>query len=256
MLDLRKERNFEKYIMYITEPQKSLESWVENYVSDYCMKRNSEGKSILGIEANDIFIYKVTQLIECVKKKQGNNEISFEVWLKKFNKAAEEIISLSDTLFNMFDMKEVEVKDMNYFRTEIIKSLETLKTSQETVLDNWNLKELNSVNKPPHTLICDSILGCMMQCPMCYVICSCTIEHPGKKHTAPRHYPQALSGMHNSKTKKLDLESCNELMLSDRSFGCPDSGMKYVKYKNYKSVNKYYASWSIAADNSLEPSLY
>ncbi|CAL4149071.1 unnamed protein product, partial [Meganyctiphanes norvegica] len=196
MQDLRNEGSFDKYITYIREPQRSLESWVEKYVFDYCKKIDLNGKNILGNEANEIFRNKVTQLIECVKKESGKGKILFEDWLQKFNKAAEEVISHSDTLFNIFDMKEVEVKDIKYFKKELIKSLEDLKTSQKKILDDWKLKELTSVNKQPHMLICDNILGCMKQCPFCKIICSCTIEHPGKDHTAPSHYPTGLMGSH------------------------------------------------------------
>ncbi|CAL4065531.1 unnamed protein product, partial [Meganyctiphanes norvegica] len=256
MLDLRKEQNFDLYITYIREPQKSLESWVEKYVSDYCMKRDLNSKNIIGKEANEIFRNKVTQLINCVKKTSERNEILIEDWLQQFNTAAEEIISLSETLFNVFDLNEVEVKDIICFKTELVKSLKALITSQEIVLDNWELKEFNGVTKQPHKLICNSILGCMKQCPLCKVICSCTIEHPGKDHTAPRHYPQGLRGTYRKGTKEFELRSCNELMASDGSFRTMATHRKSHKYKEYKSVNDYYASWSIAADTSLEASLY
>ncbi|CAL4101843.1 unnamed protein product [Meganyctiphanes norvegica] len=292
LMDLRKENIFDKYIMYIEHPNKAFKIWIEKYVYDYCMEVDVNGKSMLGKKANEIFKNKlteligcvqqtlehlesnahqlkkcsqqissnsetkITKLIECVPQASENSDLTFQDWINKFKDAAKEIIPLSNTLHNIFDMKAVEVKDINFFGKEFIKGLESLITSQEKILDNWELTELNNVNKQPHMLICDSILGCMKQCPFCKVFCSCTIEHPGKEHTAPRHYPKGLKGIYWDTNKELSLESCNVDVASDRTFQNEATGQRWHKYKEYKSVNDSYASWNIAADTSLEASLY
>ncbi|CAL4205251.1 unnamed protein product, partial [Meganyctiphanes norvegica] len=97
---------------------------------------------------------------------------------------------------------------------------------------------------------------CMAQCPLCGVICSRTIAHPGEDHTAPSHYIRGLQGGYTSDTKELWLESCNEKVAGNEHFRNTKTDMKIVKYKDYRSVNDSYASWSIVADTSHGHSLY
>ncbi|CAL4083866.1 unnamed protein product [Meganyctiphanes norvegica] len=256
MLDMRKKGNFDDFLMYIREPHKALKSWVEKYVSDYCMERDSDDKSLIGKKANEMFRNNVLQVIECVKEASESNEITFEDWLQRFNNTAEEIISISDNLFDHFGRKEVQVMDINYFTTELIKSLDDLKISEEKVLDGWELKELKTVTKQPHVLISESLLGCTAVCPFCKIMCSQQTDiHPGTDHTAPSHFPGAIWGVYDPNTKELDLPTCNEVVASDDTFRNRATEMMPVKYKDYRSMEAY-ASWSIAADTSLEANLY
>ncbi|CAL4103638.1 unnamed protein product [Meganyctiphanes norvegica] len=221
MLDMRKKGNIDDFIMYIREPQKALKSWAEKYVSDHCMKRDLNGKSLIGKKANELFRNKVTEVIECVKEASKSNEITFEDWLQLFNNAADEIISISDTLFDDFDMQELQVMDINYFTTYLIKSLDDLKSSQEKILDDWELNHLKAVSKPPHVLISERLLGCTAQCPLCGVMCSqaTAAHHPGTDHTALHsHYPRGLRGGYDSDTKELRLTTCNEEVAGDGTF--------------------------------------
>ncbi|CAL4066841.1 unnamed protein product, partial [Meganyctiphanes norvegica] len=291
LVDLRKVKDFNEYIIFINQPDRAFMRWIEKYVSDYCMEMDANGKSMLGREANETFKNKVTELIacvqqalenserklpefirhtqtsessdcqltelnECIPMRSENLEISFQVWISKFKDLAKEIIPLSNTLHNIFDMKAVEVKDVHFFVKEFIKMLNDLKKNQENKLYNMNLEDVKHVDKPPHKLISDLILGCMKYCPFCGVICSSTINHPGKDHTAPRHYPGGIMGCHDRQTKVLSLKSCNELVATIGNFRNEFTNWKSVNYKEYRMVNENYASWSIAADTSLEASLY
>ncbi|CAL4172037.1 unnamed protein product, partial [Meganyctiphanes norvegica] len=255
MYDLKIERSFKYYIEYIENTANSLESWVEKYVQNYCSKEKNY-QTMLGAEANKIFNNKVESLIMCIDEVLVNSTIKFKEWLKEFNNNAKNIIPLTDTFLNLFGMAEVEVKDIEYFKIEIKKNLRRLQQSYGNILNAWGVQELDSLKEKPYKMISKTLLGCKKQCPFCNVICSWTLDHPGKKHKAERHYPAGIAGFCWPKSKELILDSCNENIASDKYFRCAHTNFKNVKYKEYKSVNNYYRSWIIESDVSYEATAY
>ncbi|CAL4072486.1 unnamed protein product, partial [Meganyctiphanes norvegica] len=251
MYDLKKENNFTYYIKYIRDTETSLKSWIEKYVNNYCTEYTND-QSMIGREANNIFQNKVEGLIKCIENVPIKGRTDFPIWLNGFKNAAKDIIPFTNTFSNLFGMKEVEVGDINNLKDELTNYLKEIKRNQETTLSAWGINETNQLKDKPHLSISKDILGCMKQCPLCKVTCSWTIHHPGKDHHATRHYPQGISGYHWVKSNELMIESCNENVFAGERFRNTATNNEWVNYKDYRSVNDYYKSWTIAADASLD----
>ncbi|CAL4126165.1 unnamed protein product, partial [Meganyctiphanes norvegica] len=258
MEDLGTMRHFEKYLQYLDNPNISMESWLEVYVGNYCSKINEDGNNNLGNAANELLRNTVMSLINCVKevKASGNtNCISFQVWLQKYNSIAKRIVPLSDTLFSFLDLQQIE--DIDNFEELIMQGLQNIQNKLEKVFSTWSLEDLGGLDENPHMLIAKNILGCQAQCPFCNTICINTIaDHAGASHSAPLHHPQCFTGYRDIDSQILVLDSCNVDVAGDRSFRCFETCYKSHKYKEYRTVNEYFASWNISPDTSLEASAY
>ncbi|CAL4193736.1 unnamed protein product, partial [Meganyctiphanes norvegica] len=256
MEDLFEKRDFGMYIRFINDTNTAMESWIKMYVSDYCFEIVESGKNRLEKQANEILEDSIEALIKCVKKNSlSTKDISFQVWLQNFYNCAQGIVPFSETVFDLFDMKEVEVTDFIQFEKKVIKNLEEVQKSHERIFRTGNLESLNSLVEKPHISLAKNILGCTKRCPLCYVTCIKTSDHPGE-HSAPYHYPLGVAGYHDEKTKELMMETCNVLCAGELSFRNYDTYHKWYKYKDYRSVDEYYKSWNIAPNTSLEASLY
>ncbi|CAL4145484.1 unnamed protein product, partial [Meganyctiphanes norvegica] len=258
MEDLGRKRKFEKYVHFINDPNASMESWLKVYVSDYCKILDGNGNSNLVKATNEILRNTVSALVSCVnevKTSVNTNGISFQIWLQKYHYIAKRIIPLSDTLFNILDFQQL--KDIDYFEEMIILGLTNIKKNLYFFFSTWTMKELDNLDEKPHMLIAKNIMGCTKQCPFCKTICTNTIaDHAGSSHSAPLHQPQGIAGYRDIDTKRLVLNSCNVDVSGDWRFKCCDTEYEWHSYKEYKTVNDYYASWSISPDTSLEASAY
>ncbi|CAL4127175.1 unnamed protein product, partial [Meganyctiphanes norvegica] len=256
MEDLFEKKDFGMYIRFINDTNTAMESWIEMYVLDYCMETEERGKNRLEKQANEILEAKVEALTKCVNKmSKTTKNISFQVWLQNFFKCAQEIVPFSETVFNIFYMKEVEVTNFIEFEKKLIENLEKVKKNLASIFRTGNLEALNSLDEKPHISIAKNILGCTKRCPLCYVICIKASDHPGE-HSAPYHYPLGVAGVHDEKTKELVLETCNVLSVGELNFRNYDTHHKWHKYKDYRSVVEYYKSWNIVPVSSLQASLY
>ena len=258
MKDLGKLKSFDKYIDFINDPNTSMKNWLKEYICIYCLYINANGNSKLGNAAIEILRNTISILINCVKEVKvsvNSNGISFQTWLQKYHCIAKRIIPLSDKLFNIFETQQV--KNIEYFEEMIILGITSIQTNLEQIFSTWGFAEFDGLDESPHEMIAKNILGCTKQCPFCKTICLNTIaDHSGVSHSAPLHQPQGIGGYRDVDTERLVLNSCNVDVVGDRRFRCPATEWEWHNYKEYKTVNNYYVSWSISPDASLEASAY
>lgn len=235
-----------------------MEEWLKVYICNYCFDTDVNGNSNLGNAAKEILGITISTLVNCVKQVKDlvdTNNISFQMWLKKYHCIVKRIIPLSDTLFNILETHQI--KNIEDFEEMITLDLIDMKTELEQIFSTWGSAELDSLDENPHKMIAKNILGCTAQCPFCKTICLNTIaDHSGVSHSAPLHQPNGIAGTRNHDTQRLGLNSCNVNVAGKNRFYNQATGNQWVAYKDYKTVNNYYASWSISPDASLEASAY
>ncbi|MDB9519885.1 hypothetical protein PN466_23350 [Roseofilum reptotaenium CS-1145] len=108
------------------------------------------------------------------------------------------------------------------------------------------------------------IIGCVESCPFCGAICIHGVDGHDIDHETPFHRPKGVGGYYRESGPdqgKLVIETCSQVVASDGRFQDDATRAKYgderyVPYKDYRTVNDYYASWKINGDLSLEADSY
>ncbi|XP_078736052.1 interferon-induced very large GTPase 1-like [Lampetra fluviatilis] len=114
---------------------------------------------------------------------------------------------------------------------------------------------LSRLTVQPHIELYKSLAGCEKQCPFCGVPCD---QGGGghKQHCAELHYPQGLNGIRIILNNKLAAEVCTTDVAGNEKFKSAATNYQPVPYKEYRTINDYFASWSIQPDTSLEATTF
>ena len=121
----------------------------------------------------------------------------------------------------------------------IMKTNEVSTDITKTQQDGIKKKAINDVNN--HLFLCTKL------CPLCQAPCNETHSEGDGQHSSGCHRPQGIATYVERGNDEFVTLCCNDLIKSDQTFSNPYTYRKRIAYKDYKSVNNYYASWSIKA---------
>ncbi|XP_032802471.2 interferon-induced very large GTPase 1-like [Petromyzon marinus] len=121
---------------------------------------------------------------------------------------------------------------------------------------------LDKLTVRPHEELFKLLAGCGNTCPLCKAPCD-QGGRDHREHQAILHYPQGLCGQTWNPPDKLSVDVCTTsvskrvlFFFKVNRFANMDTKGKYVRYTDYRTVNKYYASWNIPEDLKLEAPLF
>ena len=256
LIDLGTERDFQKFITYLTDIKQSLRDWINHYTVEYCNKAVSSEDTQIQVLAKK----KVSQLISFLELKVDNIVMEDTVaskWLATFCEdvgVRRELGPLQlDTNYLLPNMKlTLDLKNFRYqMHNELSKLEKRLHSSFGKVI--CNKEEMEKWQEEPYNLL-KSLCGCTEQCPFCAEQCDLG-EHSDTivKHTVAQHRPQCVSGWHKITTNVLVVKICPSNVAGKGAFRNKDTNFEDYPYAKYR--NKY-PDWHIPPDRAARDSMY
>ena len=248
LIDLGTERDFRKFMIYLTDIKQSLKDWIEHYTIEFCNKESSDGTQLQVLAKQE-----VSQIILFLERKVDRaKEVVASKWLSTFCEDVEvrrKLGRLVDTNDLLPEMKlTLDLKNFKkQMQCELCKLEKKLHSSFGKV--KCDEEEMAKWQENPHNLL-KSISGCTEQCPFCGEQCDLG-EHSGTtvKHTVAQHRPQCTIGFH-SNSKILILDICPTMVSGKRNFDTNHESCPYAKYRDI------YPNWHIPPDPAAQDSLY
>ena len=251
--DLAIKNTFKLYSTYLRDIRSCFEWWAALYVEDFCMENY---KTNLLETARPIIHRILNQVIEAAKKIQTG--VVIQLWLTQFHGKLSKIIKLN--LNEILDIIEANPNHSKTISQFFVKELtEGLKKEEQILLKKITdpkskFATITKWNKSPHIILCDSLIGCIEQCPFCGEQCEltdCNHSKAGKDHYIDIHRPECLGRYTWIESNELVFESCSELVESTASFKNKDTNENLVAYKMYRTI---YDKWTISNDKpSITP---
>ncbi len=252
LIQLGQEGKFESYISYLENPVEFLRKKLMESIENFCLKyAKTSVNLLLNNEAekieNQVFMAISTATDKLTKS--GNNTLTF--WIQRF---VEDCSTLEITK-EMFAVAAIddELQDIGVFvgkvREHVAQFIRSLINRELdcAAMDKWN--------PSPHDQLFTSMFGCQNYCPFCKALCDQTVENHAGSHATRIHRPNCLNGFRCAQTGILVSDICTTLVAGKRTFLNAETSNGPHPYKDYKSVNEYYHSWSIPPD-SFEASNY
>ncbi|XP_073331714.1 up-regulator of cell proliferation-like [Pagrus major] len=246
LLDLLSCQDFEKYWSYIC----SYEEYANKWIHDRIVGHFSNESKMFDFEDEHLksIITSINIAINKAKtEKSGNLKTFVENVCQKLG---DKLVISQDALGAFMILNNADQEQFAHWLTECVKDMEQAlrKKFKETSIQ----MKLKSLHVNPQRELLSQMIGCGKQCPFCKAPC----EAGGKEHTEHHtslHRPKGLGRFRWDGTKKLVIDICSSLLISDKLFCCNDTNGEYHPYKRYREI---YPNWSIPPDASLQASDY
>ena len=251
LIQLGEEGKFESYIPYLKNPVNFLRSKLMESIENHCLKEEPSITLLLEKEARKIKD-KVFAAVSAANKqtKTGSEKLTF--WIQRFVENCP-TLEITKEMFAVAaiddDLKEIDVFEAKV-RENVTQFLESLikRGVDRATIRKWN--------PSPHDYLFTSMFGCQNCCPICKALCDRTVQNHAGSHSTKIHRPQGLTGYRYITTDILDTSICTKDVAGEGKFRNLDTSGEWHQYKDYRSVNDYYKSWTIPPDPSFEASTY
>ncbi|XP_075910493.1 interferon-induced very large GTPase 1-like isoform X2 [Petromyzon marinus] len=260
-LHLLDEDNFETHYRYINKYADFTKEWIMAEVINHCQRENGSHSQMYHLSSAIL-----SNLINEVKKSVDfvTKTITTPTTLLEFADSLGEcllkhIIINKDVIDVVGSLSFKDKESVKQFSEELKSSLDS---AEEEMLQGFSVASdteceawLSRLSVQPHIELYKSLAGCEKQCPFCRVPCD---QGGGghETHSAELHYPQGLNGVSIITNDKLVAEVCTTDVAGNRDFKSSATNDQWVPYKEYRTINDYFASWSIQPDTSLEATTF
>ncbi|XP_061403488.1 LOW QUALITY PROTEIN: interferon-induced very large GTPase 1-like [Lethenteron reissneri] len=249
LIHLAEKEMFEEFNEYIQKPQQYFVKYITERVEEYCSakennKINKILKSCLELQKK-LVVNVIADATTAVQTNKGDASS----WLDEFSKRLDHKFNFPRHGLVIADYKDIN--DIAYLTDELTKAMETMVTQLNTQYSTASLRDLEHVRNKPHDMLCEQMSGCWAQCPFCDSLCTNTILNHAEDHCTPIHRPQAVTGWSWHETNFFCTDICTSLVASDILYVLPDG--KIMPYKDYRTIGREHASWSITPDLTVQP---
>ncbi|XP_061435514.1 interferon-induced very large GTPase 1-like isoform X3 [Lethenteron reissneri] len=255
------EDDFENYYRYIDKYADFTKEWIMAQVIKHCQSKNGSHSQMYHLSSTIL-----SNLIEKVKKSVDSvtKTITTPTTLLKFADSLGEcllkhIIINKDFIDILGSLSFRDKESVKQFSEELKSSLDS---AEEEMLQGFSVTSdaeceawLSRLPVQPHIELYKSLAGCEKQCPFCGVPCD---QGGGGHvtHSAELHYSQGLNGVSLITNDKLVAEVCTTSVAGNGAYNSSATDGQWVPYKEYRTINYYFASWSIQPDTSLEATTF
>jgi len=254
LLDLESKRSFADYIIYLTDMEASLHTWIVKYTLEYCCASTESGQSRLEQLANAELSAKFDLVIGAasdVTRSLPENK-TLRCWLTKFHKLLKGLFHL-----NLKEIHQIlgllkagnavdEKTNFEFFKTELINQLQAAKEEVRGTFKSLP-GQMATWRITPYDILTTEMIGCCEQCPFCKAKCEyMNPDHPGK-HRVSIHCPECLAGYRSKGTNEMVLDLCTSKVESEGFFSNIDTHNKQCPYKKYRTI---YKNWEIKPNSS------
>ena len=252
LIELGEECKFDPYVPYLKNPVEFLKHKLIESVENYCLNKSPTSVNLLLESKTKKIKEKLFAAISTASRQTRSGSEKLTFWIQRF---VESCCTLEITK-EMFAVAAIieDLKDIDVFedklRIDVEEFLESLikRGVDQATIRKWN--------PSPQDCLFTSMFGCQSCCPFCNALCDQTVEGHEVSHSTRIHRPQGLNGYRYDNTKILFHNICTTDVASNRRFHNLATSGELHPYKNYQSVNDYYASWVIPPDPSFEASTY
>ncbi|XP_034534513.1 up-regulator of cell proliferation-like [Notolabrus celidotus] len=245
LLDLLKKDNFEDYLSYISSYQQYVKKWILNE-----MDKLLTNESVSEFEDKHLRS-SIKSINDAVYKAQEKKKGNLQGFIKHIRQElGEKLVISEDSLGPFRILNNVNQEQFAQELTECVKDMEE-DLKEEFKITNIRTK-LTNLDVNPQNELFKKLVGCGKLCPFCKAPC----EAEATKHTEHKtsfHRPQGLDCYRCDGTKKLVIDICTSLVISNNRFRCRDTNDKWHPFKEYTKI---YKEWKIAPDTSLQDSDY
>ncbi|MBN3292670.1 GVIN1 GTPase, partial [Polypterus senegalus] len=248
LLALVKERNFDKFMLYIRSPKEHFAEFIKTRVKEYFAQRNEEILFIFRHRIHQIKVSVCTAFLKSVKNSENEN-IQISAWLDRFCSALGDKIVFSKS--NMRGYDSDTILDVRFFKERITTLLETVAADLMSEFNDLDSLDRTAFRRQTHDILTEQLSGCWVQCPFCLATCESTIPNHGGQHSVRFHRPKVLWGGHWQKTDHFVTDNCSTIVQSNCQFLNHED--KYIPYKQYHLGGPRYASWSITPEREFQP---
>ena len=258
--------DFDKCNDYIRDPKTFVNKWIDDTVN----KRLWEGEQrcfyvTCGSERLDKLYEDILASMKKAKDKVRENvesDIPINIWLKEFEQALPEYISIQYATLRQVD--NFSINSIDSFQSSVEEHLKQKIGEWKDALQN-KPKELVKWDKhTPTQQIFEKLWGCHAECPFCSE--PCQYNDPNhtdvRKHSCIQHRPESFAqfaGNWNSLGENLNLKICSHLVCTTQKFLCPrvdcpgrekPDTWRYRHEHPYNEYRKYYPDWDIVPDRA------
>uniref|UniRef100_UPI00398E8580 up-regulator of cell proliferation-like n=1 Tax=Pristiophorus japonicus TaxID=55135 RepID=UPI00398E8580 len=250
LLELLEQHRVQNYKAYITDYEEFAKQWIRKRI----IRNYTDKSKIVGI---------VTKIIQALIRKT-KSAIEQAAATDKQN-VSEFLTEFCDILKDDFviDKRGLEIirfqnaAKASEFAADVVAALDDVELNLVSGFNNvCDIEEiLTRLPMQPDEEIFCQVLGCGKMCPLCGAPC----ERGGsghKEHFAATHRPKGLYRFRYHSSQKLVATVCTSSVASDALFRCAATQYEYHPYKDYRSVNGYFASWDIPPDTSIQAASY
>lgn len=254
LTDLANEDEFLEYMKFVDNTNEFLRTRLKKYTHEYLFDTDKKFTTLAVNRYNSIFA-NVSKNLQSMRKvlEQPNVDPNIEDWTQSF------IIAMKNTIPVTQEVMKDVIKDSTKEDFDLKVFDEFLMQRFDKVEDNLNtfytdvVRLDESMEQQVVQQLAGSVLGCSKQCPFCRVSCALTVNDHDVDCSSPQHYPKGVAGYHWTMNKKLAIDTCTTAVASDLTFRNIDTKYKGIPFKDYK---KFYKTWKIQGDKSLDASLY
>uniref|UniRef100_A0A669B5Z5 VLIG-type G domain-containing protein n=1 Tax=Oreochromis niloticus TaxID=8128 RepID=A0A669B5Z5_ORENI len=244
LLDLLSKAYFKNYLSYICSYEKYVKTWIHNKIVEHfstvskisefedrrlqsCMKSINDAINKAKTRNTDS---ELGRFVEDICKELGNK-----------------LVISQDALGAFMILNNADKEQFAHWLTECVKDMaQDLRKAFERL--NFQTK-LQRLPVQPENKLFNQLVGCGKQCPFCKAPCDAGGEE--HKHFASLHRPEGLGRYRWDSTRKLVLDICSSLIVSDCRFRCSATNDEWHPYKSYRDI---FPDWNIPPDVSLKAS--
>ncbi|KAI6650507.1 hypothetical protein LOD99_7558 [Oopsacas minuta] len=244
--DLARDRDFDKYLSYIKDPNNYLVDFVQKQLKEYSTK-DFVLKRILKELLTKLNMEIPFCISECNKACPQDDILISGTWTR----FKEDFYSRINQKVRNVSFSDLDVLDLHNI-SNYPQFCDFYAANLESPLNDVELLEWikNILNKEVslYKNITDAIHDCQELCPFCNELCqlsSCKHEH----YCSTFHRPQGLFGWRYIETQQIVLSECTTNIRYNCKFLYEG---KYYDYVKYKSVNARFKSWKILGEDALE----
>uniref|UniRef100_UPI00358E72BF interferon-induced very large GTPase 1-like n=1 Tax=Myxine glutinosa TaxID=7769 RepID=UPI00358E72BF len=255
LLDLKEKDNAQSYYNYSQDYETYMTNWVEEQVLKFCNSDNN-GETNLNNMTSNIMEEILGEFRNAVSTAEQKPNTDIKSFLSEVCDSMKDLLVVDQSTFGSYNLCTESVQNFSNDLKLVVEDLESQLIKEFSSCEGDDVKgRLSKLPLQLHKQLIESIGFCGNQCPFCGEPC----ENGGPGHTEHQcevHKPQGLNTYRFIDTEKLACEVCTTSVAGNGSFRNHDTNGEFHPYKDYRSVNDYYASWTIPADTTLEASSY
>lgn len=252
LIDLGEQNLFSAYIDYLRNPVYFLKVKLQESIQIYCLHQTDSTITSLLEKEIDKIKSKVFSAVSNASKQITANGMGIHCWIERFVENCS-TLAITRDMFSIATIDE-DLKDFEVFENQVENNLNHI--FQDLLGQGVSASILRRWNPTPFDKLVDLMFGCDECCPFCKALCDQTLRNHDNEHLTRNHRPQGVTGYRYIDSNILVKNICTTEVAGESSFSNVHTSGKWHPYKDYKTVNDYYKSWSIAPDSSFEASLY
>ncbi|XP_067391330.1 interferon-induced very large GTPase 1-like [Emydura macquarii macquarii] len=243
---LLEEMDFNNYVKYVNNYEGFVKSWIQTRLFEHYRETGDLGELEGAVLAT--IMKKIRDALESSERRDA---LTISEFLDHFCQAlCKELVISKDSLEVILFKTTASI---GQFSADVQTFLPQV---EESILSGWEELGIEMVftqlQFKPQDEIFQRVFGCGKQCPFCKVPCEAGGgDH--KEHFASVHRPQGLGRYSYETSHRLVYSLCSSDVVSSQSFRNLNTAFKWHPYKDYR---RFYPTWRIQPDPSINASDY